>query len=303
MDFLSGMLGSAAGGLGNALTSALFGPQDRISHERFIENEARGDIHYEREAARQGDFLKNLAPSQGEAYNTYQDTTYSRDTERQTERIQNMAGKLGMSPWEITGAGGANPLPSPGPSQANTGAASAFLSQMIPLKLAKIQQETALATTKMQTDAQLQSSGVNIKKNSQQEAQKLLTQAAERLTTTQEANARTQIVLDTINQLQTLMPRTTATVNAPGAMGSATETYLPGWKDLLKYLTGEPQYDAQGRRSAGNKIVDLTDVVKKLPQAKIDTVANMLIDMANSAGHTAQNVGKGINDFLKGLTN
>jgi len=105
-----------------------------------------------RDIALQGQYLEGLAPAQAGAYNTYQDATYGQDTARQTSRIQEMASGLGMSPWEITGSSGAAPLPSPSFGGSNQGASKQeYMAQLVPLQIAKMNNETALATTAMQT--------------------------------------------------------------------------------------------------------------------------------------------------------
>ncbi|QXP08661.1 MAG: hypothetical protein [Arizlama microvirus] len=101
-----------------------------------------------------GDFLKGMAEPQAEAYNTYQNATYSADTSRQIGRIQETGAALGMSPWEIMGQGGAAPLPSPtlnSPQAPGASRATDYMASMIPLKTAQLQAKTALAQTAIQS--------------------------------------------------------------------------------------------------------------------------------------------------------
>lgn len=151
-------IGQAAGALG-----INFG-KSQVSNRDYQHQQNLLDSGNPREIARQSQFLEGLAPSQANAYNTIQDATYSEDTARQTERIQSMGEDLGMSPWELTGASGAAPLPSPtGPAAQNNNAQymgnltqlrSAQMQNETALRIAAMNNQTQLETTKMQTDTQ-----------------------------------------------------------------------------------------------------------------------------------------------------
>lgn len=137
----------------------LLGPDpNRISHERFMENETRADWHNEREIERQGSFLEGVAPSQAAAYNTMQDATQPQDTQRQINRVQQMSDALGMSPWELNNGSAGTPIPameSLGPRSQPTGG-SEFLGMLQPAAIAKGQQDTQLKIAKMQNQTSMQ---------------------------------------------------------------------------------------------------------------------------------------------------
>lgn len=168
---ISGFL-SAAGSAASLASSmqGLLGGKSQISNRDYQHNQNLLDSGNPREIKRQGAFLEGLAPSQGAAYNTIQDATYAQDTQRQTDRIQTMGDQLGMSPWEITGSPGSNPLPSPtGPAPQNNNAQ--YMGNLVQLKTAEManktqlaiaqqNNETALQQTAMQTDTAVKTTGM-----------------------------------------------------------------------------------------------------------------------------------------------
>ena len=156
--------GQALSGTLAGATAGLFG-KSQVSNRDYQHQQNLLDSGNPREIRRQSAFLEGLAPSQGAAYNTIQDATYAQDTQRQTDRIQTMGDQLGMSPWEITGSPGANPLPSPtGPAPQNNNAQyMGALTQMAAsanqsktqLKIAAMNNDTALRQTQIQADTAL----------------------------------------------------------------------------------------------------------------------------------------------------
>lgn len=104
-------------------------------------------------AGSQGKALETLAPHQAAAHNTFQDQTFLANVDRETAGIKKMSGELGMSPWELTGqSGSAAPLPSL-PQQGSTAQGQSrtgeFLQGLVPLQVAKMQNQTQLAATAM----------------------------------------------------------------------------------------------------------------------------------------------------------
>ncbi|TWW08256.1 hypothetical protein E3A20_26130, partial [Planctomyces bekefii] len=77
--------------------------QDRISNEEFQWNEEMANEHNTNEIGRQSSFLTGMVPAQSSSYNAHQDATYGQDTQRQIDRIKDVSGQLGMSPWELNG--------------------------------------------------------------------------------------------------------------------------------------------------------------------------------------------------------
>lgn len=107
-----------------------------------------------RDIALQGQYLEGLAPHQAAAYNEYQGATYGEDTQRQIDRIKSTGEQLGMSPWEIMGQGGAAPLPAPAYGGGGQAPQKGDYLQSIPVKIAEMNNKTALAQTAMQTATQ-----------------------------------------------------------------------------------------------------------------------------------------------------
>src|SRR5690242_9865393 len=117
-NFLAGL--SGGGGGGGDIASTLFNTLIAGASGGFKQRPQWRDLQFMNDATnrlwpdeikRQGQFLQGIAPSQAMAYNDYQDRTYSEDTNRQINRIQQTGDALGMSPWEVTGAPGSSPLP------------------------------------------------------------------------------------------------------------------------------------------------------------------------------------------------
>jgi len=149
--FLNDMLAPVATGIGNSVSKALFGDQTRVSNRDNQHNQNLLDQNNPRDIARQSKFLEGIAPSQAAAYNTYQDATYGAETGRHVDRVKTMSTSLGMSPWEIVGgSSGAQPAPAvqgrSAPDQQGQAATTS-------LAIAKMNNQTALAQTAMQTDS------------------------------------------------------------------------------------------------------------------------------------------------------
>lgn len=140
---------AAAASVFNSLMSS---GGDRISNKDYQFYQDLADSGNPREIKRQSNFLEGMAPAQANAYNTYENATYAQDTQRQVDRIKTTGEQLGMSPWEVTGAPGAAPLPSPY-QQGNAGAgaqsAGQFLQALTPLKIAEMNNQTQLKATEM----------------------------------------------------------------------------------------------------------------------------------------------------------
>lgn len=159
--FLKGLTDPIASGIGSEVSKAIFGRTDRLSNSDYQHMQNLADSGNPREIARQNQFLAGVTPQNAMSYNQYQDMTQPADTDRTIDRIQRTSTALGMSPWELTGTGGASPLPSPsmGPQQ-GTGQAKEFMAQMTPLAVAKLGQETALKTTAMNNATQEKIAGI-----------------------------------------------------------------------------------------------------------------------------------------------
>lgn len=163
MNFLEGLgagAGQAAGsGLMNLITGWATGgfkgrPQWRdINFMNDVQNRLWPD-----EIKRQGQFLEGMAPSQANAYNTYQDQTYQQDVSRQTAGIKSMADELGMNYWELTGQGGSAALdPSAGSAGQQQGSSNMgqYLAGIIPLQQTKMQNAAMLQGKAMDNQTQL----------------------------------------------------------------------------------------------------------------------------------------------------
>lgn len=108
------------------------------------------------EITRQGRMVRDMAPWQADAHNTFQDRTFLQNVGRETAGIKQMAGELGMNPWELTGqSGSAMPMagdPQGGGAQNPMGG---FLQGIIPLQQTKMQNQAMLQGKMMDNLTQL----------------------------------------------------------------------------------------------------------------------------------------------------
>lgn len=303
IDFLSGLAqaGQAAGAI-SSIGQLLGMGKDRISNRDYMFYQDLADSGNPREIKRQGDFLTGLAPSQAAAYNKYQDATYNADTMRHASRVQTMADELGMSPWEITGASGAAPLPSPGPAPTRNDTSSQFMQNAIPLEVAKINAKTSIANAMIQSEtakdvaATQTASAQHI--SSQQTASGMLpVEQAEKLRAevinlgTQNDAATNQIFLSILTTLFNMMPKETVKF---GDVYTATQT--PGWKNLAEVYARLKL--PPGRETDQEQ---LARAIQSLPTQDYNDIRKLLMGTANDLARGAQgavDIGK---DFLKGL--
>lgn len=292
MGFLEDM--TAATGLAGSIGSLL--GKSQISNRDYDHAQNLADKGNPREIQRQGAFLEGLAPSQANAYNTYQDQTYTQDTQRQTDRIKSMSSGLGMSPWEITGSGGANPLPSPQQSQGNSSASGQFMSQLIPLKIAKMNANTQLASTKMQTDAQMKVAGVTPQKGSVQEQQRLqaiaqrtLTDSHSVLAGAQTDAARNEIFLSNIRELLRTLPDTD--ISIPGL----TMRGKTGADSILQAMK-------QGATGYQGNNESIAKAIEGMPKDRWQQMKREIEALAKGARHMADKAVSAGQDFLSNMT-
>lgn len=237
----------------------------------------------------QSAFLKGIAPAQAEGYNTYQNATYQADTDRQNDRILDQSKALGMSPWEITGSSGSAPLPSPSapqqnPQQRNNNGAE-FLSTMTPLAIAKMNNETSLKNTKMQTDTSKYIADQSTNKGQlpaaqtvQQAAQTVLTTMQTAQSSAQTNNINTdsalkenQMWLNSVSTLLNALP----TINIDTGIFKSTEK--DGWRQALQML---------GKMDKSNITSALQRTVQTMPKPQFDQLTKDIIKLATmfSAG-------------------
>jgi len=318
-SFLNGIFGEGSAGaagtmglnlLGSYLSGGMKG-RPQWGDLKFM-NDATNRL-WPDEIKRQGQFLEGVAPSQAAAYNTYQDATYGQDTSRQVDRIKTMGSELGMSPWELTGAGGANPLPSPGAagSQQGQDKTSAFLQGIMPLQLAKMQIGASLLQTKMNNETSLKISGQQTAGGKVAEGQVALQAAQQALTDqnlteslarTSQINASTdqtqvQTVLNMVNTLATIAPKVRV------SMGPYEATGLGDSSPLLQ-LSRELINTGPGERDEKVKAY-----MNSMPQNMLDQMATDLKTVGKYVREHAEDFGaslgdstaKGFMGFLKGL--
>lgn len=313
LDSLGEGIGSAIAG---PIVSGLFGPQDRISHERFVENETRMDWHNQNNIGRESAFLAGVTPARADAYNTYQDATYASDTARQAGRIQTLGKELGMSPWELTGQQGAGAAPvMPGPSGSGNSAQN-YMSSLVPLKQAEIQSKTALLTTAIQAQAQRDIAGqqtndgaigkattANIEADTLiKAAQQMQTIAQTDLINTQQAAATNNMFLDAIRTIATLLPKQTLD------FGIYKEEALENYSTLMRLVPEIPRMT--GTSTDINDKLEST--IKQLSASEYKELRNSavalagLISKATKGGlQAADDIGsiiQGGKNFLGGLT-
>lgn len=207
--FLNSILGPVGAGVGNSISQALFGRQDRLSGRDFRHYQNLMDQGNTREIARQREFLPGIAPAQGQAYNIFQDATFMPDVNRQIagmEAMNPVQARLdkeymdtvyaGTSAWERLGSNAAPSLSIPGPSQPNNTRAPTggdFLGSLAPLVSAGLSSETQLKTATIQSQtqkeiAQMQQT-TELAKARMQTAEGQLPHAQARLAAAQEALA------------------------------------------------------------------------------------------------------------------
>lgn len=295
-------------GEGNFLNNVSMGPNPgRMSNEDYQHNQNLLDSSNPREIARTGSFLEGVAPSQGRAWNTYQDETYGADTDRAIERTQKTGDALGMSPWEVMGLQGSTPL-APTPAGPTRGSGESYLGQMTPLAIAKMNNETALKQTEMNNNTSLKQTEMQtaggeaaksqIAKNKQdmaESASRILQQEATTAKTFQdiEAQAQTMIVQVVETALKSL-PEETLTI------GGYNRRQRQGAGDVLRQLAnrGQGTYDADKVRQwlskfGQNEMRQLADDLQwwgKLDQG-VNTVGKGIGALSEGAGA-----------FLKGIT-
>lgn len=244
------------------------------------------------EIARQGDFLKGLAPAQGEAHNTFQDATYGADTDRQIGRISQMASQLGMSPWEITGAGGntgATPLPAPEPSGGG-GQMGSFLQGLVPLKVAQLQAKTQLATAQINAQTQRYTVDQQQGESPMAKAQIAATAALEALrkqSTAREQATTAQLKNDTfLSNVRVLLDALpTFSTEVPGIKMTGKSGTYPVLQALKTANTGDQLNNQQ-----------IWEAISKMDTDRV----NQLIGEIEALAKTGAKVGSNILDTIMG---
>lgn len=350
---IGGGVGNFLAGLGGKqvqdkfLSNVTTGPNPaRVSNEDFQHNQNLLDSGNPREAARQnqfdtmtnptkiatqnafragtadteietqGKFLKGLAAPQAEAYNSYQNSTYQGDIDRNIQRVQQTSEALGMSPWELNGGSAATPMPSPTmpsnqatprrPESENSGR---FLSDLVPLitaqmanktqlETARMNNATALKQTEMQTGNQMdmavygQTGPESVSRQTLQAAQTGLAIANQNLVTTQAGAAENKMWLDTVETLARYAGKTT--IDIPG-IKSETYNNFPQLTRLYADLSAGEK-GRQGSVAAYVKGLDqgaFTQLEKEMVR-----LSSMILSLARGTMGAASQAG----GFLKGIT-
>lgn len=244
---IGGFLGGAAvkkgvdslmGGAGSALGSSLVskgmnaltgGNPGRMSFDDWKHQQGLLDYANPLEINRQRTFLQEMAPAQAAAYNTYQDATFGNETERQIGRIQQTGTALGMSPWEVMGQGGAAPAPAVMNTPQRTDPGST-LAALMPLKIAEMNNKTALAQTAMQTDSAQRIAAQQTAEGQLPQAQVLATQAAQYASLESATRLQSQTMLDRIRLAYDALPR-----DKQDMIVSTFES-RPGYENIIKLL-------------------------------------------------------------------
>lgn len=308
MSFLDQITAPIGAKIGGTITDVIFGKQDRVSNRDFEHAQNLADKGNPREIARQNDYLAGTVGTQAAAYNTYQDSTYGADTDRQADRVKTMASELGMSPWELTGGGGANPVPSPQMQQPQGDKNSqAFMSQAIPLQIAKMNNQAAIAQTKMQTDTQKQiaaqtsNDGQLAKAQTAQTlAQQILTdaqtlgvnastsatEAQERLTSAQTSSTWFKQTLDLADMLLRASPTDTFSF-----MGQTTTGPAAG-KAIMELL------NSRSLQNTSNDPPNVEGVKARIPANNITRLLRAVGDIAKNANNAMD----GVTNYLSGST-
>jgi len=332
-----GSLGSGAGqaagsAIGNSVFSNLNSGITRVRREDVDHNQNMADLINPREIRRQGEFLSGIAPYQADAYNTYQDQTFSADTARQGERISTLMPiqaqadldyqntvYAGTSPWERLGSNASPSLQAPSPTRGGPDAApdgAAIMSQFLPLITAQIQADTAKSTAMINATSQQ-----NVAKTQQETALKTtgIQTADGALPTNQAAQAAAQTLLTEAQKsnveastektsAETEKVRQETSISAAAAMLDAmpSETIdlgiikwqgKPGWRQILPILTSP--------NGAGNRRNEIEKAMKSLPADSWSQVHKDMLEMASlfvkGTGAAVQGVSN-VRNFLRHLT-
>lgn len=302
MSALIGGVGQAGGSfLNNALNSvwtSLMGG-DRISNRDFQFYQDLADSGNPREIARQNEFLAGTTGQKATSYNEYQDATYAQDSARQGQRINDIASSTGMSPWEVAGSSGAAPLPSPSFGGGSDQQSGNFLSQLGPLAIAKMNNQTQLESVKMQTDAQKEIAGktnetskvianiqtnngaIAVKETDLKAAQTALTAAQTSRTTQEERTsyamenhtwnqievANNQQLLNAIQTLANLLPTTNVD------LGMLKTSKKEGYRQLMAL--------AVSPTSPENARPNIAEAIRQMPKDQFDELTTDVIKLSS----------------------
>jgi len=322
-DFLSSLMGGAnpmdflaqVVNIGN-----LLGPKQNVLDSRdFSALMSQTDVNNTKNIQRQNEFLQGVTPTNAAMYNQYQDATYAQDSERQAQRIMDISKSTGMSPWELNGGSGAAPLPSPSMGSQN---APNYMANVVPLAQTQMQISGQLAATAMNNRtskeiASMQTAGgrtaeADVALKAAQAALAALTgektkqdtatgRALESLTWSQGAAAENQIVLQTIQTLASLLPKTT--VNA----GPLSKTWMEDFP-VLGQLAAKLMDKGELSQDAGM----VAEFVKQLPASGWSGLKSDLVKVSKmvveTGGEMIGNIGQGLwdaggkaADWLKGV--
>lgn len=259
---VSSLMGGAGQALGSSLiqsgTNALTGNNPGVmSFKDWQHQQGLLDYANPLEINRQRTFLQEMAPAQAAAYNTYQDQTFGNETQRQIGRIQQTGTALGMSPWEVMGQGGAAPAPAVMNTPQRTDPGST-LAALMPLKIAEMNNKTALAQTAMQTDSAQRIAAQQTAEGQLPQAQVLATQAAQYASLESATRLQAQTMLDRIRLAYEALPR-----DKQDMIVSTFES-RPGYENIIKLLD---------MFTAGAKETDWNDAWYDLGIKKQSTIA------------------------------
>lgn len=239
------------------------------------------------------DVANRLTPDEAARQNKFLDITQPEETRRLTQRIKSMGTDLGMSPWELTGTPGATPISAP--SSGAGGSGSAFAANLVPLQIAKMNNQTQLQMAAMSNQTQREVAGVSPQKGSAQEANIAATNAQKSLTEalTKESGNRSKAIANEtfLSNLRILLDsRPTFTTSLPGVtMTGKTDTY-PVLEALKTAHTGDSLNNEQLRRA-----------VSQLNDKRVDQLMQEINALASAGGKTVQTLGDTIMNFLPNM--
>ncbi|TWW08258.1 hypothetical protein E3A20_26150, partial [Planctomyces bekefii] len=234
-----------------------------------------------------------------------QDATYGQDTQRQIDRIKDVSGQLGMSPWELNGGSASSPLPAQQFMSGQTkntrdadpsGQLIATQQMRTQKDIAAMQAATQLATTGMQTGNQrflaTQTPGAELQRAQTKEstARESLIQLQKDLTNAQEANTVANTTA-TINDA--MVKRATAIIAALPKntfnVGAFQRTETAGADKVINWMQGKQDQQELEQIIRTYTPQDLNNSIDRLIQATAKT--------ANQAMDAASNVAGSINNF------
>lgn len=288
-DFLTGLSSGMGQSIGGSLPGIIASwatggfkgrPQWRdLSFMNDVANRLQPD-----ETKRQGEFLEGLAPSQGAAHNTFQDATYGQDTQRSIDRIKTTGEQLGMSPWELTGSNTSTTPIAPQGAQGDN-----FMQTLTPVLIAKMNNQTALKQTAMQTQNALQLENIRQGGGKLSQTQIMVNEGLADLNQGQADRIRTETITGVLDFVYSKLP-----IQKYKTIIGELES-RQGWQQVLQAYQStkvNKQEGAQTNQTANAAIKKAINSLEKNERMKF------LNDLFDTAKRILEETGQQVQEFL-----